>query len=373
MSAWTSPDAIEWFRYPYVAAHTPAKAWLTTETLLGLAPETLDAYARGLDDFLSFCERAEIDPLTAKRGELARYVGDLRTRPQKIRRSASSDLTPPIGLSNATLQQRLTAVRLFFDFLIEEGQRTDHPVGRGRYTPGKAFGAGHERGLVPRFVTLPWIPSDEQWRAFLQVVKQAPLRTRCMAAFAYDAGLRREELCSLISSDLDPAHRMVHVRAEAAKRSSERVVPYSETSGELLRQYLAHRRTLAHTRGPLFLSESPRNYAQPITLWTWSKVVRQLALQANLPQFSTHTFRHLCLTDLARSGWDLHQIAQFAGHRNPATTLIYIHLSGHDLAEQFTRGMSHIHAWRVQTLAHAFADGESMTDKRQQEEGNEES
>jgi hypothetical protein len=44
------------------------------------------------------------------------------------------------GLSNATLQQRLTAVRLFFDFLIEEGQRADHPVGRGRYTPGKAFG-----------------------------------------------------------------------------------------------------------------------------------------------------------------------------------------------------------------------------------------
>ena len=26
-----------------------------------------------------------------------------------------------MGLSNATLQQRLTAVRLFFDFLIEEG------------------------------------------------------------------------------------------------------------------------------------------------------------------------------------------------------------------------------------------------------------
>ena len=107
-------------------------------------------------------------------------------------------------------------------------------------------------------------------------------------------------------------------------------------------------------RGPLFLSESPRNFAQPITLWTWSKVVRQLALQADLPHFSTHTFRHLCLTDLARSGWELHQIAQFAGHRNPATTLFYIHLSGHDLAEQLTRGMSHIHAWRVQTLAHAF-------------------
>ncbi len=356
MSSSSSPDTIEWFRYPFVAADALAKAWLTTETLLGLAPNTLDAYARGLDDFLSFCQRADISPVKATRGDLARYVGDLRQRPRPPAHQSAPDLVPAIGLSNATLQQRLTAVRLFFDFLIEEGQRADHPVGRGRYTPGKAFGAGQERALVPRFQTLPWIPSDEQWRAFLSVVKQASLRTRCMAALAYDAGLRREELCSLQSTDLDPAHRMVRVRAEIAKGSRERVVPYSATTGELLRAYLAHRRTIAKSRGPLFLSESPRNFAQPITLWTWSKVVRQLALQADLPQFSTHTFRHLCLTDLARSGWELHQIAQFAGHRNPQTTLLYIHLSGHDLAEQLTRGMSHIHAWRVQTLAHAFGD-----------------
>jgi integrase/recombinase XerD len=363
----SSSDEIEWFRYPFVAAHDLARTWLTTETLLGLAPNTLDAYGRSLDDFLGFCQRAAISPVTATRADLARYVGDLRGRPRPASRNAAPALTPATGLSNATLQQRLTAVRLFYDFLIEEGHRTDHPVGRGRYTPGKAFGADRERALVPRFQTMPWIPSDEQWRALLQVVKQAPLRTRCMAALAYDAGLRREELCSLQSADLDPAHRLVRVRAEIAKGSRERVVPYSETSGDLLRTYLAHRRTIAHTRGPLFLSESPRNFAQPIGLWTWSKVVRQLALQANLPHFSTHTFRHLCLTDLARSGWDLHQIAQFAGHRNPATTLIYIHLSGHDLAEQFTRGMSHIHAWRMKTLARAFDhEPEAPSEKAQE-------
>lgn len=268
MSSSTSPDSIEWFRYPFVAAHDLAEAWLTTETLLGLAPNTLDAYARGLDDFLGFCRRTGIEPVTATRGDLAGYVGDLCARPYPHPRGAPPDLTLSTGLSNATLQQRLTAVRLFFDFLIKEGQRTDHPVGRGRYTPGKAFGADRERALVPRFQTLPWIPSDEQWRAFLAVVKQAPLRTRCMAALAYDAGLRREELCSLQSGELDPAHRMVRVRAEIAKGSRERVVPYPATTGELLRAYLAHRQTIATSRGPLFLSESPRNFAQPITLWT---------------------------------------------------------------------------------------------------------
>src|SRR5437660_5169207 len=163
-------DDIEWFRYPHVSTFPLAREWLTTEYLLGLASNTLAAYARGLDDFLGFCQRSQIEPETAKKSDLARYVNDLRERPRAHPPSTSTNLTPTPGLSNATLQQRLTAVRLFFDFLIEEGKRTDHPVGRGRYTPGNAYGADRERALVPRFITMPWLPSDEQWRAFLQVV-----------------------------------------------------------------------------------------------------------------------------------------------------------------------------------------------------------
>ena len=63
--------------------------------------------------------------------------------------------------------------------------------------------------------------------------------------------------------------------------------------------------TISRARGPLFLSESRRNYGQPVTLWTWSKVIRRIAVSAGVPRFSTHTTRHLCLTDLARMGWEL--------------------------------------------------------------------
>ena len=76
--------------------------------------------------------------------------------------------------------------------------------------------------------------------------------------------------------------------------------------------------------GRLFLSESRRNFAQPMTRWTWPKVVRQIALEAEVPQFSPHTLRHLCLTDPARAGWELPAIATFAGHRHTDSTLHYI-------------------------------------------------
>ena len=355
MPTFTDPESIEWYRYPVLAENPHGKQWIKSEALLGLAPNTIDAYARGVNDFLEFCQRADVNLLTASKGDLARYVGDLRQRPGP-QKTPQDLLGESSHLSNATLQQRITAVRLFFDFLVEEHMREENPVGRGRYTPGKAFGSPQERALIPKWQTLPWIPSDAQWQAFLVAAQSESIRTRCMVALAYDAALRREELCSLQSEDVDPAHRLLRLRAETTKGHRQRTVPYSTTSGELLRAYLAHRRTIAQTRGPLFLSESPRNFASPLTLWTWSKVVRQIADRADLPQFSTHTFRHLCLTDLARAGWDLHEIALFAGHRNPQTTLLYIHLSGHDLADRLAQGMEQIHAWRVQTLAHTFSE-----------------
>ena len=43
------------------------------------------------------------------------------------------------GLANATLQQRLVPVRLFYDFLVEEGLRESNPVGRGAYAPGRVM------------------------------------------------------------------------------------------------------------------------------------------------------------------------------------------------------------------------------------------
>jgi len=129
----------------------------------------------------------------------------------------------------------------------------------------------------------------------------------------------------------------------------------------LLQEYLAHRATLSRARGPLFLSESRRNRAEPLSLWTWSKVVRRIAIGAGVPQFSTHTTRHLCLTDLARMGWELHARSPRSLGISTETTLIYVHLSGRELAEKLARSMDHIHAWRVEMLARL---GEQETGRR---------
>jgi integrase/recombinase XerD len=73
-----------------------------------------------------------------------------------------------------------------------------------------------------------------------------------MLALAYDSALRREELCSLRTDDLDPAHRTLRVRAETTKTRRGRVVPYSAATGALLSEYLRRRSGISRARGALF-------------------------------------------------------------------------------------------------------------------------
>ena len=151
--------------------------------------------------------------MSAGRAEIAGYLRDLRERPGRHGANVIA-LDSGAGLANATLQLRVTVVRLFYDFLVEERVRDRNPVARGYRS---ADGRAGRRGLVARFDPLPWIPTDAQWRAVLEVAAGESLRNRLMLALAYDAALRREELCLLATDDLDPAHRTITIRAETTK------------------------------------------------------------------------------------------------------------------------------------------------------------
>ena len=142
-------------KWPVLGRHEQAALWLQVWTDLGRAPRTIDAYTRGLAEYLLICEREDVDliceredvdPVTATRAHVAVFVRELTSRPH-CRGGNVVSIESGSGLANATIQQRLVPVRLFYDLLMEEGVRESNPVGRGRYTPG-GRGGGHQRGLV---------------------------------------------------------------------------------------------------------------------------------------------------------------------------------------------------------------------------------
>lgn len=58
-------------RWPVLGRHERAAGWLRVWTDPGRAPRTIDAYARGLAEFLQVCEDRGIDPVTANRADVA--------------------------------------------------------------------------------------------------------------------------------------------------------------------------------------------------------------------------------------------------------------------------------------------------------------
>jgi site-specific recombinase XerD len=320
--------AFQWEHFARINADGAARSWMNWQLSRGLAQNTIDAYSRALERYLNYLATHNLSYTTVTRADIGAFLRDLFTLPGQL------------SLSSGQLV--LTVVRLFHGFLVEEGIRSHTPVSRGD---------AQHRGLVPRYHSIPWIPTEEQWLAILNAAKSDSWRNRVMLALGYDAGLRREELCGINTDDIDPAHCLLRIRANHTKGRRERIVPYTPTACSLYSQYLVRRRSISSERGGLFLSESRRNFGEPVSIWTWSKAVRELAKKANVPSFSTHTLRHLCLTDLARSDWDIHEIATFAGHRSIDTTMIYIHLSGRDLGAKLAKTLGRIHAQRVSFMA----------------------
>ena len=135
-------------KWPVLGRHGQAGVWLQIWADLGRAPRTIDAYARGLAEYLLMCEREDVDPIAANRAHVAVFVRELTSRPHRRGGNVVS-IESGSGLANATIQQRLVPVRLFYDFLMEEGVRESNPVGRGRYTPGSGAGTATRLGVGP--------------------------------------------------------------------------------------------------------------------------------------------------------------------------------------------------------------------------------
>jgi integrase/recombinase XerD len=233
-----------WEHYPQVATHAAARAFVERLVLKGKRPKTVDAYARAVEDLLTYFEEARdlSRVLEADEADLDRYLARLKSRgPKKRGRGGMIEDATKIRylsgrkLSENTIAQRVVACRLFYDFLLRKGLRSDpiNPIGRG--SDGRD-GQRPTRGPVRKHTRLPWVPSDEVWEHFVEhVILNEDARTKAMILLAYDAALRREELMSLRVDDIDWARGLVTIRPEITKGGRMRYVPVSACVLHLVR------------------------------------------------------------------------------------------------------------------------------------------
>jgi len=339
---------IRWEHYPLVAAHPAARSFIERLVRRDKRPKTVDAYARAVEDLLAYFTK--IDPsrvLEADEADLDGYIADLKRRgPKKRGRGGMVDDTTKIRyltgrkLSDNTIVQRIVACRLFYEFLIRKGLRSDpiNPIERGN--DGRD-GQRPKRGPFKKHEWIPWIPSDDVWEQFVaHIVQNEDARTKAMILLAYDAALRREELVSLRVDDIDSAQGIITIRPETTKNGRMRYVPVSAGVLYLVRDYIeGDRRALiaaydGDDTGPVFLSESTRNPGRPLIAGAFNEIIKRVREKVGLPALTPHTLRHQRCTILKRAGVDLDDIALIAGHKSTKTTRLYIHLAPTELSKR---------------------------------------
>jgi len=215
---------------------------------------------------------------------------------------------------NARSQARLlSGLRSFFNFLIFENVREDHPMDLietpkiGRKLPD----------------TLS-IGEIDQLIAAVDLSKAEGERNRAMLETLYGCGLRVSELTTLKISDLFFEEGFIKI---TGKGNKQRFVPIGSQTQKYIELYVGevriHQKTIKGYEDVLFLNRRGKALTRAMIF----TIIRQLAEKIGLKKtISPHTFRHSFATHLLENGADLRSIQLMLGHESITTTEVYVHL-----------------------------------------------
>lgn len=170
---------------------------------------------------------------------------------------------------------------------------------------------------------LPQVLSIKEVDRLLQAVDN--LKHVAMLYTLYSSGIRVSELLALRTSDVDWARN--HIFIQDAKGRKDRYVIMSKTLKELLRFYFDQ----YHPQAYLFEGQE---IDSPYSARSVQSIVKRAARKAGISKKVTpHTLRHCFATHLADSGVGLNIIKELLGHKDIKTTMVYTHVSTHNLGQ----------------------------------------
>ena len=274
---------------------------------LGAARNTLMAYGRDLRAYAGWLiTQGGRGLLTATQADVEAYL-------------VACDAE---GLAQATRARRLSSIRQFYRFAVDEGWRSDNPAIRLQ-------GPGRSRAL-PRTLT------EGQVERLLDAAPQVgrgeveQVRNGALMALLYATGMRVSELVGLPLAAAQGDPEMLLVRGKGGK---ERLVPMSPPARAALDAWLTVRdaaEEAAKTKGKpasafLFPSSGKAGH---ITRNRFFLLVKDFAVAAGISpeRVSPHTLRHAFATHLLAGGADLRTIQTLLGHADVGTTEIYTHV-----------------------------------------------
>lgn len=280
------------------------------ETVRDMSAHTLRAYATDLRSFQKFLEKMPSMELRhVDRSTIRHYLTELYLA----------------KISRRTISRKLSALRTFFRFLVNEDFLKQSPV--------IDIKLGKQERKLPRFLSV------EEMRMLIEAPDTKTLlglRDRAIFELLYSSGIRVSELVGLDRNHIDFLGDVVKVRGKGKK---ERLSPIGSHAVEALRNYIEspmryRGRGAERDANAVFLNCRGGRLTDRSVRRVVDKYIRKLALRRKI---SPHTLRHTFATHLLDAGADLRAIQELLGHARLSSTEIYTHVTTEKLKEQYRK------------------------------------
>ncbi len=164
-------------------------------------------------------------------------------------------------------------------------------------------------------------------------------RNRVILYLLLDTGIRASELCGLSIKDVDLKARHILVMG---KKSKERQVPFSESTGKLIWRYLALRKE--ETVGAVLFPSSRSGH--PLPARELYHIIARIGDRAGVADVHPHRFRHTFAIQFLRNHGDIYTLQRILGHTTLDMVKRYLAIAQTDI-EAAHRVASPIANWRL--------------------------
>ncbi|WP_233117313.1 tyrosine recombinase XerC [Aggregatibacter actinomycetemcomitans] len=265
-----------------------------------VSPHTLSNYQRQLARVTAILQGAGITQWQQVTASVVRYV---------VAQSSKQD-----GLKEKSLALRLSALRRFLTYLVQQGEL--------KVNPATGISAPKQAKHLPKNI------DTDQVQLLLANDSKEPIdiRDRAIIELLYSSGLRLSELQGLNLNSIHLRSREVRV---IGKGNKERVVPFGRYASHAIQQWMKVRLLFNPKDNALFVSQLGNRMSHraiQMRLETWG--IRQ-GLNSHL---NPHKLRHSFATHMLEASSDLRAVQELLGHSNLSTTQIYTHLNFQHLA-----------------------------------------
>lgn len=261
----------------------------------GVTRNTFHAYQSDLEDFVIYLKENKKKIDNVSKQDIQHYFEKLGQE----------------GKTARTALRRLSCLRQFYGFLVQEMIRSDDPT--------YLLQSPHLPQTLPKYLSEQEVSDLLDASELLEDPRRA-LVAKAALEILYSSGLRISELLALRRDHIQSSTKILRIYGKGRR---ERLIPISASAVQAA--LILKKNDYALKSLFLFPGRNPQNH---LTRQGFDKILYEVGMKANIDpsRLSPHVLRHSFASHMLAHGADLRSLQMMLGHVDISTTQIYTHL-----------------------------------------------